>query len=92
MLATVYLAVSWFVVDQSLVAKPKELTESPSDFGLYYEPVSFSPINNRAITLRGWWIPHQQSRGTIIWVHGLDSAKDGNLEFVATLHNEGYNC
>jgi pimeloyl-ACP methyl ester carboxylesterase len=85
-----YMTVSWLVVDQSLVAKPKEITEYPSNYSLDYESISFSSSDDQSITLRGWWIPQQNAKGTIIWVHGLDSARDGNVEFLSSVHKEGY--
>lgn len=89
-LAVVYLAVSWFVVDQSLVAKPKELHDTPKDFGLFFEPVEFNSIGEEQVTLRGWWIPHPSSKASVIWVHGLDGARDTRIEFQADLHGKGY--
>ena len=89
-LVFLYMIVSWVVVDQSLVAKSKEITEYPSDYSLEYESVSFSSADDPSITLRGWWIPQQNSKGTIIWIHGLDSARDGNVEFLSSVHKEGY--
>ena len=89
-LIVLYITMSWFVVDQSLVAKPKDITEYPSDYNLDYESMSFSPANDLSITLRGWWIPQQSAKSTIIWVHGLDSARDGNVEFLSSVHKEGY--
>ena len=41
-LVFLYMIVSWVVVDQSLVAKSKEITEYPSDYSLENESVSFS--------------------------------------------------
>ena len=64
-LVFLYMIVSWVVVDQSLVAKSKEITEYPSDYSLEYESVSFSSADDPSITLRGWWIPQQNSKGTI---------------------------
>ncbi len=45
------------------------LTERPSDYGLRYEAVTFSPPD-RPITLRAWWIPAENARATLIFVHG----------------------
>jgi uncharacterized protein len=45
------------------------LTERPSDYGLTYEAVAFSPPD-RPITLRAWWIPAANARAALIVVHG----------------------
>ena len=89
-LVAIYLGLSWVVADQSLIAKPRDLTTSPSEFGISYEPVTFHPLTDPDIVLRGWWMPHEDSKATVIWVHGLDSARDGRIEFLATLYRKGY--
>ncbi|MBI3769209.1 MAG: alpha/beta fold hydrolase [Deltaproteobacteria bacterium] len=45
------------------------LAERPSDYGLRYEAVTFSPPD-RPITLRAWWIPAENARAALIFVHG----------------------
>ena len=45
------------------------LAERPSDYGLEYEAVTFSPPD-RPITLRAWWIPTAHARAALIVVHG----------------------
>jgi pimeloyl-ACP methyl ester carboxylesterase len=42
---------------------------SPADVGLRYESVSFPP-DDRAITLRAWWMPAETAKAAIILVHG----------------------
>ena len=45
------------------------LTQRPSDYGLAYEEVTFSPAD-RAIALRAWWIPGDRPRAALVFVHG----------------------
>lgn len=45
------------------------LTQSPSDYGLAYEKVSFPPAD-RAIALQAWWIRGNQPRAALVLVHG----------------------
>ena len=89
-IVSIYLGLSWAVADQSLIAKPRDLTSTPSEFGINFETVAFHPLTEPDIVLRGWWMPHDDSKATVIWVHGLDSARDGRIEFLATLHRKGY--
>ena len=86
----IYVALSWFVVEQSLVAKPKVLDKYPTEFGLRFEPVTFNPVDDASVNLRGWWIPHEEPRAVIVWVHGLDGARDDRMELLSDLHSGGY--
>lgn len=45
------------------------LVERPSDYGLRYEAVTFSP-RDRPITLRAWWVPGDGARAVLVFVHG----------------------
>jgi uncharacterized protein len=45
------------------------MTESPKDHGLAYEAVELSPPD-RPITLRAWWLPGNDARAAIVFVHG----------------------
>jgi pimeloyl-ACP methyl ester carboxylesterase len=45
------------------------MTERPSDYGLRYEAVTFSPPD-RPIVLRGWWVPADEPTAALIFVHG----------------------
>jgi pimeloyl-ACP methyl ester carboxylesterase len=45
------------------------LTERPSDYGLPYDAVTFSPPD-RPIALRAWWIPAEDAQAALIVVHG----------------------
>ena len=88
--AGVYGGLSWLVVEQSLVAKPKESTGVPSILGMEFEEGSFSPHDEPHIQLSGWWIPNPNSSRTLRYVHGLDGAKDQRLGFLQELHSNGY--
>ncbi len=45
------------------------LTQTPADYGLRYDAVTFAPPD-RPITLRGWWMPVANARAAVILVHG----------------------
>ena len=88
-----YLIVCWVVVDIALVANQNSIhySQRPQYFGIQnYESVVFNPLNEEEIDLRGWWIPHDNARATVIWVHGIDGTRAGNMEFLASLYKEGY--
>ena len=75
-----YLIVCWVVVDIALVANQNAIDDSqrPHNFGIQdYESVVFSPLNDNA-------------RATVIWVHGIDGTRAGNMEFLASLYKEEY--
>ena len=88
-----YMIICWAVVDAALVAtqNPIHSSSRPNAFGIRtYESVVFNPIGEGDIVLRGWWIPHHESKATVIWVHGIDSTRASNMEFLASLYREGY--
>lgn len=89
-LAALYFGVSWYIAGQALDAEVKPLGERPSDFGLVYEEVEFSPRGREEIVLRGWWIPAAEARATVIRVHGVDSNRSSLLGLAAPLVDAGY--
>ena len=89
-LLILYLFIGWIVADQSLIAKQKDLTTSPSEFGIPFDDVTFHPSNDQDINLKGWWMENQSSRATIIWVHGLDSTRDSNMDLISDIYEDGY--
>jgi len=89
LLAT-YLLIGWIVVDQSLIAKQKDLTTSPDEFDIPFSDVTFNPSDGEDVTLKGWWMEQELSRGTVIWVHGLDSTRDSNMELINDIYQSGY--
>ncbi len=89
-LGLLYLLVSFYIVDTALVAERNEIEEFPEDFGLAYEEVEFSPRDWPALTLRGWWMPAKNAKGTVIRVHGLDGTRDSSLGLSKALVDGGY--
>lgn len=89
-----YAGVSWYMVDQAVVAERNPIETTPAAVGLRYEDVAFQPRGAR-LTLRGWYVPAEgAANGLLVLVHGLDStrARDGKtyLEFVRDLHSQGF--
>ena len=89
-LALIYAALSFYIVDSALDAEANPLEERPQDFDLHYEDVEFSPRGWPTIVLRGWWIPAPDARGTVIRVHGIDSNRSSRLGLAPALVENGY--
>jgi len=89
-LALIYAAVSFYIVDSALDAEANPLEERPQDFGLHYEDVEFTPRGWPTIVLRGWWMPAPDARGTVIRVHGIDSTRSSRLGLAQALVENGY--
>jgi len=89
-LALVYLALSFFIVDSALDAEANPLEERPEDFALQYEEVEFSPRDWPQLTLRGWWIPAPDAGGVVIRVHGIDSNRSSGLGIVPARVESSY--
>lgn len=64
-------------------------TDSPANYGLPFEAVSFP--SRYKLTMRGWWIPADTARGTIIFCHGQNGSMEGDLPQAVPLHKAGYN-
>ena len=89
-LASIYLAVSYYIADSALDAEANPLGERPGDFALEYEDAEFSPRGWPGITLRGWWMPAADPRGVVIRAHGIDSTRSSMLGMVPALVENGY--
>lgn len=90
LLGLIYLGLSLVIVNQALVAEVWEIEERPQELGLSFEDVEFSPRGWSELTLRGWWLPAENPKGTVIRVHGLDSNKGYRLGLVQGLVEGGY--
>jgi fermentation-respiration switch protein FrsA (DUF1100 family) len=62
---------------------------TPSDYGLPYEPVTFTSQDKTI--LRGWFIQSPAPRATIIFCHGHGGSKAPDLKYVPWLREQGYN-
>ena len=71
------------------------LEEHPTEYGLPYENVAFSPRGDEwdDIVLRGWLIESERDELTVMLVHGLNSnrAGDNALELSRRLFDRGFN-
>ena len=85
-----YVGVSWAIVEQALVAEAKPFDQTPEELGMSYEDVAFVPRGWDEITLRGWYFPNAGAAATVVFVHGLDGTRSGDLELVRDLLAEGF--
>ena len=89
-LAIVYVAAAIYIANSALSAERTSLSELPSQFGVAYEEVEFSPRDWPELTLRGWWMPVRESRATVIRIHGLDGNRSSLLGLSAALTRAGF--
>ena len=90
-LAVVYGLVSYFIV-LGVTESERELQEDhPSNYELDYEDIEFLSRKDK-LTLNGWYIRSEHSRGTIIFVHGIGSVRsgDGAVEIASLLGKRGF--
>ncbi|WP_180270649.1 alpha/beta hydrolase [Sporanaerobium hydrogeniformans] len=81
-------------------AQSEAITQTPTDYGLYYEDITFEGMKDK-IHLSGWWIPAQSksrfisSNHTIILSHGYHNARSLEgiqlLDLVRVLVRSRYN-
>ncbi len=62
---------------------------SPADTGLRYEELFF--VSEDDVTLRGWWVPHDQARGTILLLNGNAGNLHDRVELIRDLAKLGAN-
>lgn len=60
----------------------------PADANLPFESATFETFDG--FTLHGWFIPHQQPKGTILYLHGVGDCKIGGLPFAKHFWEHGF--
>jgi uncharacterized protein len=68
---------------------PQQVFASPTEYGLEYEEMEFETADQ--IRLRGWWIPANNSKRTLVFLHGYSGSMDPDLKYAPALHQAGYN-
>lgn len=87
-LVALWVSVIWFE-QRAVYAPSRELDRTPKDAGLEFEEVFF--FTEDAVRLHGWWIPHKQPRGTIIYCHGNGANIANRVDLCADLNRLGVN-
>jgi dipeptidyl aminopeptidase/acylaminoacyl peptidase len=74
---------------QVIKRRTPDVQTDPADYGLSYEEVAFE--SRDGLTLRGWFIPAEDPRGTIVFCHGHTGSMDPDIEYAPAFHDRGYN-
>jgi len=84
-----YVAIGFALAWASMQPKRRAPTESPKDYGLAFEPISFRSADG--VDLRGWYVPagRARPRGVVIMCHGIDGTRQQMLGNARTLHRIG---
>jgi uncharacterized protein len=89
-----------FVIGPSMVLTPKrrgsdfycnrKLPISPADLGLAYDIFSFTASDHYS-ALSAWFIPAENPKGTIIYLHGVGDNKMSGLLLAKVFHDHHFN-
>jgi alpha-beta hydrolase superfamily lysophospholipase len=82
-------AVGLYGSQQIIKRRTPDVQTNPADYGLSYEEVAFP--SRDGLTLRGWFIPAEKPRGTIVFCHGHGGSMDPDIEYAPAFHDSGYN-
>ena len=63
---------------------------TPASFDLPSEDVAFRSADG--VDLRGWWVPADEARGTVVMVHGLNRARIEMVKKVPFVRDRGWNA
>ncbi len=74
---------------RNLYYPTRMIEQVPSDIGLSYEDIHF--VAEDDCKLHGWWIPHEEARGTILMCHGNAGNISGRVWMAGDLHRLGVN-
>jgi len=83
----VYIGLSsfFYVFQPNILFQPNPRIETtPQDIGLKYEDISFNTSDE--ITLKGWYVPANSSRGVVLLCHGNAGNIGNRLEILNLLH------
>ena len=63
---------------------------TPASFDLRFEEVSFR--TDDGVEIKGWWVPAEGAKGTVVMVHGLNRARIEMVKKVPFVHGRGWNA
>ena len=87
-----YGLVCFLIASGLTKAERKEQEDHPTAYGLSFEEVEF--VSRKGdVNLKGWYLPGESGKPTIIFVHGLGSVRTGDnaMDLAARLVSQGYN-
>jgi dipeptidyl aminopeptidase/acylaminoacyl peptidase len=82
-------AISLYGSSQLIRRRVPDAPSDPARYGLTYEEVTFS--SRDGLTLRGWFIPAPEVRGTVVFCHGHAGSMDPDVKYAPAFHERGYN-
>ena len=87
----ILLCLYLFLAQENLVFFPnipsRELTASPADINLEYEPVSIKTDDQ--VTIHGWFVPASEEKGTLLFFHGNAGNISHRLDSLRIFHDLG---
>jgi pimeloyl-ACP methyl ester carboxylesterase len=63
---------------------------TPQSFELGFEDVAFA--SSDGVSLKGWWVPAQNAKGSVVLVHGLNRSRVEMVKKAPFLVREGWNA
>jgi dipeptidyl aminopeptidase/acylaminoacyl peptidase len=82
-------AISLYGSSQLIRRRVPDTPSDPAQYGLTYEEVAFP--SRDGLTLRGWFIPAPEARGTVVFCHGHAGSMDPDVKYAPAFHERGYN-
>jgi len=82
-------AISLHGSSQLIRRRVPDAPSDPAQYGLTYEEVAFP--SRDGLTLRGWFIPASEARGTVVFCHGHAGSMDPDVQYTPAFHQRGYN-
>jgi uncharacterized protein len=82
-------ALAWLGSNYLLARRPPDKADSPANYELTAEAAEFRVGNE--VTLRGWYIPAEDSVKTIIVCSGANGSLDADVHVAPWLHEAGFN-
>ena len=87
-----YGLISYLIASALTSVDRKDQEDHPDAHGLRFEEVKF--VSRKGdVNLRGWYLPGDERRPTLIFVHGIGSIRTGDnaMALAARLVSQGYN-
>ena len=79
----------WWRQPQFVFAPSREVTQTPTEFGIEYEEF-WVPVGTADERLHGWWLRTPDARGTVLYFHGNAENLGSNLRRMTAFARWGY--
>ncbi|MEI7555102.1 alpha/beta hydrolase [Candidatus Chlorohelix sp.] len=93
LLIIIYIGVSIYGGDtfNKVAQRFGKFDDTPTKYGISYQDVTFSSAATDKLTLRGWWLPLEDSNRTLVMVHGINQNRAEMLYLAKDLRALGFN-